>query len=528
MNANWQREKIGNVCNLRYGKALKQEDRKGGNVPVFGSNGIVGHHNEPLINTPTIIIGRKGSVGEVHYCEEPSWAIDTTYYADFDKSRVSGRWFTYLLRRLNLPALSKSAAIPGLNRDDVYRIEFFLPPLPDQIRIAALLWRAEMLIEKRQESLRLIDELAKGMFLEIFGDPVRNEKRWERKTIKSVAEKFSDGPFGSNLKSEHYTNSGIRIIRLQNIGKGHFIDRDKSYVSIDYYENFLKKYTCVPGDVIIGTMGDPNIRSCILPNEIKIAVNKADCILFRPNRKIIKAEYLNGLLNSPQAIRLVSKILHGQTRVRVSMGQLAEIQIPVPPLDIQTQFAVTGYRIEALKEKYEASLKELEQLYGSLSQLAFRGELDLSELEEDFKMPDSIEAKTEKRYLEDEFESSLEEGLAGLFARLGVWAKELAITKEAEERGEKVSQEVLDEIVTNGLAKREELRKYFEQYLEAYRAGITFEELYELDSHGFDNVGKYVESYYEFRDLLKGEDAFFKQEFDDEKKQIIFRLNETH
>ncbi len=77
-----------------------------------------------------------------------------------------------------------------------------------------------------------------AVFVEMFGDPVANPKGWRRRTLRSVSQVFSEGPFGSDLKSEHYTPSGIRVIRLQNIGVGDLIDDDKAYISEAHFASY--------------------------------------------------------------------------------------------------------------------------------------------------------------------------------------------------------------------------------------------------------------------------------------------------
>ena len=163
-------------------------------VPVYGSNGIVDYHNESLIDNDTIIVGRKGSIGEVHYVNGSSWPIDTTYYVTLkNKYDVNLEWFFRVLGTLGLPALNRSAAIPGLNRADVYRIKILLPPLGNQIRIAHLLSKVEGLIAQRKQSLQQLDDLLKSVFLEMFGDPVRNEKGWDILPFDKVGQFISGG-----------------------------------------------------------------------------------------------------------------------------------------------------------------------------------------------------------------------------------------------------------------------------------------------------------------------------------------------
>ncbi|QBG90246.1 type I restriction endonuclease subunit S [Xanthomonas oryzae] len=135
MPAGWAPCQLGEILELKYGKALLATSRDGGAYPVYGSNGIVGNHSAYLAEGPTVIVGRKGSVGEVCYSAVPCSPIDTTYYAD-EFEVTNSKFIYYLLRNLDLASLNKSTAIPGLNRQDAYDLEIPLAPLAEQKRIA--------------------------------------------------------------------------------------------------------------------------------------------------------------------------------------------------------------------------------------------------------------------------------------------------------------------------------------------------------------------------------------------------------
>lgn len=131
----WCLTTLGNVVELKYGKSLPASKRDNGKFSVFGSNGIVGSHSEPLVKTEGIIVGRKGSYGEVHLSNSPFFPIDTTYYVDNLYSQPLKYWF-YQLKTLPLTELNRSTAIPGLNREDAYSQFIALPPLAEQKMIA--------------------------------------------------------------------------------------------------------------------------------------------------------------------------------------------------------------------------------------------------------------------------------------------------------------------------------------------------------------------------------------------------------
>ena len=266
------------------------------------------------------------------------------------------------------------ASYPAVSDRIVFESRLPLPPLAEQQRIAAVLDKADALRAKRRAALAKLDTLTQSIFLDLFGDPATNPKGWPRKTVGELASKFSDGPFGSNLKSSHYTENGVRVVRLQNIGVGEFVDDDKAYVSDLHYAK-LKKHECRPGDVLVGTLGDPNLRACMQPEWLPVALNKADCVQLRPNERIANAPYICALLNHPATERMAQDLMLGQTRVRISMGRLRGFVVPVPPIALQREFARRVAAAEKLKSTHRASLTKLDALFGSLQHRGFRGEL---------------------------------------------------------------------------------------------------------------------------------------------------------
>jgi type I restriction enzyme S subunit len=144
----WRWARLGDVCEFKYGNGLPSHSRVEGTIPVYGSNGIVGYHNKSLTAGPTIVVGRKGSIGEVHLSETGCWPIDTTYYVDQTYIEIDLTWLARTLSSLPLRGLNKAAAVPGLNRDDAYALSIPLPPLAEQCRIAAILAERMAAVER--------------------------------------------------------------------------------------------------------------------------------------------------------------------------------------------------------------------------------------------------------------------------------------------------------------------------------------------------------------------------------------------
>jgi len=373
----WIKAKLTEISHPRQWKNLPISEMENEGFPVYGANGIIGKYKEYNHEFPTLAITCRGATcGTINITQPKSYITSNAMALDDLSENIDQMFLYYALKKKGFKEVITGAAQPQITREGLSKIVLDIPESKtDQLHIANILSKAESLIAQRKESIALLDELLKSTFLEMFGDPASNKNKWRSLTLKELSLRFSDGPFGSNLKTEHYSDKGIQVIRLQNIGVNEFIEKSISYVKEEHYEMILKKYSCYTGDVVIATMGDPNIRACIVPKHVNVAVNKADCVLFRVNSKLANSHFISHLLNQKGFLFLATSFIHGQTRARISSGQLAKISIPVPPIELQTQFAQIVEKTEALKTQYQSSLQELENLYGSLNQKAFRGEL---------------------------------------------------------------------------------------------------------------------------------------------------------
>ena len=268
----------------------------------------------------------------------------------------------------------RGATFKEVSKKIVEDLQIPLPPLDEQQRIAGILDAADALRAKRREALAWLDTLLQSTFLDMFGDPVTNPMGWQPTSLSAISEELRDGPFGSNLKSSHYVESGVRVIRLQNVGVGEILNDDLAFISEKHFASLPRNH-CQPGDVIIGTMGDPNLRACIVPLALPRALNKADCILMRVDMTKVDAIYVCWLLNNPCMVSMAGQLVRGQTRGRISLGRLKELQIYLPPIELQLRFAAIVKSVEQQKARQRTHLAELDTLFASLQSRAFRGDL---------------------------------------------------------------------------------------------------------------------------------------------------------
>ena len=158
----WQIRRLKSICRFAYGDSLPDAERSTGKIPVYGSNGIVGTHTVANTDGPCIVIGRKGSFGKVHFSRQPVFAIDTTFFVDRNHTQQNLRWLFYLLTSSELDIVSRDSAIPGLNRDDAYRMSLPYPPPDEQAAIVRYLDHADEIINRyisaKERLIALLEE----------------------------------------------------------------------------------------------------------------------------------------------------------------------------------------------------------------------------------------------------------------------------------------------------------------------------------------------------------------------------------
>lgn len=170
MGSEWTQTTVGSFCPFSYGKGLPEKKRiPNGRFIVYGSNGPVGTHDQPLVNEPGIVIGRKGTVGAVHFASKPFWPIDTTYYV-LSASGRHLRYTYYLLKSIGLENMNADSAVPGLNRNAVHAKQILVPSYDEQHAIAHILGSLDDKIELNRRMNQTLEAIARAIFKSWFID----------------------------------------------------------------------------------------------------------------------------------------------------------------------------------------------------------------------------------------------------------------------------------------------------------------------------------------------------------------------
>lgn len=355
-NNNWKKVKLGDICKLEYGNNLTDQMRQGGDVPVYGSAGIVGWHNKSLTNSSTLIVGRKGSVGNVFYSEKACFPIDTTYYVQETDCKEDLKFLQLFLSHFNLRQLNMATAVPGLNRNIAHLIEVPLPTLQEQKQIASLFQFIETVIEQidKQEKnlLQLKNKLLKDLF---------SEKK----------------EFGNYLKAEHFENVKFEKIAI-NISER--VEPKKTtlttYVGLEHLDadNLKIERTGTPDDVI-GTKlkiykGDIIFgkRRAYLR---KVAVSHFDGIasahsmILRANEKNIEKDFFPYFMQSEAFMDRAVQISEGSLSPTIKNKTLAQQEFTLPKKEKQKDLIL-------IFKQFDTTMNQLKQQNTTLKNLKLK------------------------------------------------------------------------------------------------------------------------------------------------------------
>ena len=198
--SDWKQTRLKDICIFAYGSPLSELERMGGNIPVFGSNGIVGWHNSAFVKGPGIIIGRKGTAGEVTWSESDFFPIDTTFYIKIINQEIDIKWLFYLLSVCNFEKFSGATGVPGLNRNDAYKFIVPLPPLPEQKTIAAILSKVDEAIAAVEDSIKAAEKVKKALMQNLLTGKLKPDGTWRSDDEFYTDEKLGKIPKGWEKK----------------------------------------------------------------------------------------------------------------------------------------------------------------------------------------------------------------------------------------------------------------------------------------------------------------------------------------
>lgn len=263
--------------------------------------------------------------------------------------------------------------VKHLSVKSIENIEIKLPSLGKQKKITDILDKAQSLIDKKKEQIELLDELVKSRFVEMFGDINKNNKIWDVKILSELIDVIG----GYAFKSTEFVEEGIPVLKIGNINAGYFKNTNLMFWN---EEEKLERYLIRPGDLVIsltGTVGKDDYGNvCIMGKDYdKYYLNQRNAKLDIRDENILSKLYLTYALKVPEIKKRLTGISRGVRQANISNKDIQNLELPIPPIELQNKFAEFVTKTDSIRSKMEESLSELEDNFNSLMQRSFKGEL---------------------------------------------------------------------------------------------------------------------------------------------------------
>lgn len=330
-NVKYDIVELGDVLEFQYGKPLKKDDRIEGEYPVYGSNGIVGYHNEYLVEAPFLVIGRKGSAGAVHYSTKNGFPIDTTFFVKIEnEEKIKLKYAYKILEFLELDKVNVQAGIPGLNRNDAYKLKIPLPPLSIQEEIVAEIEGYQKIIDGAR------------MVVENYRPQIKIDPEWEMVELGEVCKLKG----GNAFKSSDYVANGAELIRMGNVKSMKFDpENSPKYLPIEYMEDY-KRFVLKEGDILIsmtGTVGKEDYGNvCVVDRKGNYLLNQRVGKFEILNEEILNPKFLYYCANQTWFRKMLfSKSSGGVRQANISSKGVESVKIPLIPIQDQLEIVKT-------------------------------------------------------------------------------------------------------------------------------------------------------------------------------------------
>jgi len=347
------------VLIIKNGKNQRAVENPDGKYPIYGSGGIMGYADDYICEADTVIVGRKGSINNPIFVEQPFWNVDTAFGLVAKREVLLPRYLYYFCRNYDFERLNKAVTIPSLTKSDLLKIEITLPSLEIQEKIVNKLLKIEEVIQARQQQLQKLDVLVKARFVELFGDP-----KYNKNNLVKIGEigTLTSGGTPSRAKPEYFEG----VIRWYSAGELNSLYLPDSVEHIS--QTALKESSAKlfdKGTLMIGMYDTAAFKLGILT---EASSSNQACANLNPQNDY-NVVWLYYLFDIMKPIFLQER--QGVRQKNLSLSKIREFEVPNAPIELQNQFAAFVEQVDKSKVAVQKALDEAQLLFDSLMQKYF-------------------------------------------------------------------------------------------------------------------------------------------------------------
>jgi len=377
----WEYIKLGDVATYINGRAFKPSEWTTKGLPIIriqnlnntGSeiNYFDGECGEKYhIKDGNILISWSGSLGVYNWHGGDAVLNQHIFKVEFNKIKIEKMYFFYMMKGVlvEMERHTHGSTMKHITKSKFDSINVMIPPLETQKKIVEVLEKAEKALEKRKEAIKLLDELVKSRFIEMFGEPALNPKGWPISYYEDICTCITDGEHSTPKRCE----KGIYLLSARNVLNHSLQLDDVDYIDENEYIRISKRIIPEKNDILISCSGSVG-RVCKVPKNIKFQMVRSVAILKLKDN--FNATFMEWLIDSNFTQQQILKSINQSSQANLFQGKIKKLKSIVPPLELQNQFADFVKQCDKLKFEMQQSLTELENNFNSLMQKAFNGEL---------------------------------------------------------------------------------------------------------------------------------------------------------
>ena len=374
---------LAELATIKYGKNQKKVQSPTGTIPIYGTGGLMGYASKALYDKPSVLIGRKGTIGKVKYAERPFWTVDTLFYTIVNTDIVLPRYLYYVMSLLDLNAYNEGTTIPSLRTETLNRLQFAIPPLDDQAKILSVVLPLEYKIAVNDEINKNLEQQAKAVFKSWFVDfePFGGVQPSEMQFIplQELCKVVTKGTTPTTL-GKSFTSSGINFIKAESILDNHSIDSSK-FAFVDEETNALLKRSVIKANDIIFTIAGTLGRFAMVDNSVLPANTNQAVAIIRPDEAKITPAYLYSFFIGNWHNEYYSKRIQQAVQANLSLTTIKSLPIAVLNNTTMSNYDKLVSPLFALMKNNEEENRRLSKLRDVLLPMLMSGEIDVSNIE---------------------------------------------------------------------------------------------------------------------------------------------------
>ena len=372
----WKTVKLGEVLTIKYGKDHKALGA--GNIPVYGSGGIMRYADKAIYEKPSILIPRKGSLNNIFYVDKPFWTVDTMFWSIIDTKKADPHFLFYAICKLDFAGLNVGSAVPSLTVPVIEAVELPLPPLETQRRIAAILSSLDDKIENNNRINRNLEAQAQALFKSWFVDfePWGGSmpEDWKEVSLNEMTSKFGTG---LNPRKNFKLGEGENYyVTIKNMGNNRvYLDDRCDKVTDEAIEKINKRSKLQAGDLLFSGIG--TIGRVALVTETPTNWNTSESVFNLHPANNISSEFLYVLLLSDVFQNYVKVHAQGGVQQGIRMASLKDYKMYIPEDSKMKQFDSLIIPIITRIKNIDKENDRLADLRNTLLPKLMKGEITL-------------------------------------------------------------------------------------------------------------------------------------------------------